>query len=436
VAEELRPARGVSRFPEILFGATILLMSLLWIAQAHRRVLHLADVDWDSSEWMIDYAGGFVRRGLAGTLTAWVMRVTGLGFFPVWIFSATSIYFALCAWFIRFTWRLRGPAIWRFALLFNPLLLISACEYGSFARKDIFFICGTLLQVRVAQHVLLGRGRGRRAREILLVLGGFGISSLVLVLLHEGLFVFDWLPLNLAVCAYTLSRLGVSHRRIALLLPAALAPALAGVAASLLRHGNAATAQTICASWRSAVPVSCKPLPPALDALGWSLSHALALSLGLLWKMPFYVAILAAGGGVLILTVVVLMQRARVVHLLALLLFPFAASLPLYLLGVDWGRWLCVMTSSSLMVMLASEVRPAVYCCLPRAWRLVLARHIGPGMHLALAGIRRRIEAERWAFGLCLLVAMVPQIPLAPLLLLDAPVLVMKMLMAVAARPS
>src|SRR5580700_3146038 len=139
-AAQLRPAAApdlpVSRFPEFFFLATLCAITAIRIAEAHANFARHPGSDWGSSDWMINNSAGFVRRGLGGAAISLLMRLTGLGFFPVWITLTTSVFLLLCAWLLRISWHLRGPAVWRFALLFNPLLLLSYCVSGMFLRKD------------------------------------------------------------------------------------------------------------------------------------------------------------------------------------------------------------------------------------------------------------------------------------------------------------
>ena len=415
--------RAVSRLPEILFAATVLLLSAIRLIQAHDDFLHRPAFDWSASEWMIDYAAGFVRRGLGGTLLLHLLRLTGWGFFPVLAIFTTTLYLGLCAGLVAVSWRLRGPALWRFALLFNPLLLLSICDYGTIARRDTLFLWGTLL------HVLLGEWLLRRPRtraSALWLAVSVAALALVLALLHEGIFLFLWLPLNLALFSYLLAQMHCRRRAIALLLLVAFAPALLAVAASALRHGDLRTAQAICRSWRFALPLACSPggaLPPALDALTWSLPRALSLSLAYAWRFPLYPLLYALFGALQVLAVHRLQPTARLAHLLALLAFPFAAALPLFLLGVDWGRWLSLLALSSLIVMLSS-LRPALYSWLPAALRPASRHSLRP-----LAALRRAVESNPLLFCALLLFVPIPPIPKMAVAFLNPPLIVLRFLL-------
>jgi hypothetical protein len=423
---------SISRLPEIFFFATVLLLCAIRFLQGYDGYIHHPGFDWSSSEWMIDYAAGFVRRGLGGTLLEHLFRATGWGFFPVLAGFTTTLYLGLCAGLVVISWRLRGPALWRFALLFNPILLISACDYGTIGRKDAVFLWGTLLHVLLGEWLLRRTApAGRRASTLLLTVVVAALA-LVLALLHEGIFLFLWLPLNLALLRYLLQQLHCSRRAVATVLMLVFAPALLAVAASVVRHGDATTAETICNSWRFAMPVDCSPggsTPPAVGALTWSLSRSMSLSLMYAWRFPLYLILYALFGAIEVLAIRALLPAARYGHLLALLAVPFVASLPLFLIGVDWGRWLCLLASSSLIVMLSDRLRPAVYDLLPLSLRDASRDAVAPRATRALAAFRRRMEREPAFFCLLLLLLPVPPVPDVAMSLLDPPLIVIRFLL-------
>lgn len=410
--------------PELLFVACILPMLALRIAEEHRVFFATPGASWGASEWMIDYAAGFVRRGLGGAILRDTIRSTGIGFFPVWIAAGTLSFLGLCALMLRATSCLRGPRLWRLALLLNPMLLITACHYGTFARKDLLFVWATLINVSLCSRVVAmpNRSMGMRAA---LPLAVFSAAAVVLALLHEGLLLFAWFPINFAVCLYVLSRMEL--RRRALLLLLALLPPGVALAAVVFHHGNAPMAKTICESWRFAVPVPCgrlSAMPPEVAALGWSLARGIALATTFAPRFPLYPAIFVLAGGLLILSIRILIPAARLEHLMAALLLPFLASLPLYLLGDDWGRWLALVAMSSLPAMLSPQIRPACYFCLPPRLRRLIDS-AAPFVERRLQSLRRGVERHRILFCAALLLLEIPPLPVNLLIFLNPPVMSM-----------
>ena len=417
---------AATRFPEIFFSVMVLLLVAVWIIQNYAVFRRHPGSDWNSSEWMIDYAAGFLRRGLGGAVLAAIVRVTGLGFFPVWMALTTAAYLGLCSVLVALSRRMGGPALWRLALLLNPALLLAACEYGSFARKDILFFWGTLLNV-----ALVGRALRRSASSsaprggALLPLASFLVSSLILVLLHEGVFLFAWLPLNFALLAWGLARLRFSPPGIAVRLALAFAPALVALAACIHAHGDPRSAEVICNSWRFAMPVDCSPgpfFPPSISAFSWTLRADIVGSLGYIAGLPAYLAIFALTAAIQIITVQALVPAARLEHLLALALVPFAASLPLYVLGADWGRWLSLVATSSLFAMLSDPVRPCLYGCLPAALRSVIANRLSPPLARFLPSLRGLFDRHAFLFFAAMVIFPVPPFPIRGSLVIASPI--------------
>ena len=119
------PTRLRHALPEILFSLVALVLVLHCVLAERAVFLAIPGSDWNSSEWLIDYAGGFVRRGLAGEYVVHLMRLTGWSFLSIWISTTTAVFLALCAWLVSVSARLGGRPLWRFALLFSPALLLS-----------------------------------------------------------------------------------------------------------------------------------------------------------------------------------------------------------------------------------------------------------------------------------------------------------------------
>lgn len=463
------PSSGVgSRFPEIFFAAEVLILVTLQVVEQCRAFHRMPGQDWNSSEWMIDYAGGFVRRGLSGAFMAQTMRLTHWGFLPIWITITTAAYLGLCLYILNVSRRLGGSALWRFALLMNPVLFLSVAYYSTIGRKDTLFLCGTLLIVLLGHRALRREMSGNAARtsQTVIVLLATLIVSVILALLHEGIFLFAWLPLNFTVVGYVLSRLQWKGRRVAILLSLTFGPALLAVAISAHSHGDAHTAQAICLSWRSfGIPTTCSVgdnFPPAVDALSWSFSRGLSLSLRYSLRLPVFIALLLAAGSVEIIAVRALIPKARLAHLIPLLALPLLASSPLFLLGVDWGRWISLIATSSLIVMLSSELRPAIYCSLPTAVREQLSRYreadevgaapvflgktghksfdslyidrrnavgalmrgVASPVDAAFASLRRLAERHRWLFCAAVFLLPVPPTPALGSMLVSQPVAV------------
>lgn len=426
------PSPKVSRFPEISFSLLVLALMAVRILEAHNKFIRLPGSDWSSSDWMIDYAAGFVCRGFGGALLHRLMHATGLGFFPLWITLSAAPFLALSAYLVAVSWRLRGPALWRFALLFNPLFLISYSVSGMFLRKDMLSVLATLLVASTGQRVLRATSASSARLLCALLLIVAAASSLILSLLHEGVFLFIWLPLNGLLVAWILARLHFRRPSIGLLLALTLVPALTAVAAEILHHGDVRSAQIICQSWQPSVPIHCSPgpdFPPAFDALSWPLSRGIATALQYAWILPIAIPLSLLAASVVVLSLRALIPAARLDHLIAALLIPLFASLPLFLVGLDWGRWLCLLAVTALIPMLSGILRPALYESLPPAIRAALSDTVVPPIERFITSLRSRIERHPRLFCTALFALPVPPLPIWwAVFILSPPVVLLRFL--------
>jgi len=247
--------------------------------------------------------------------------------------------------------------------------------------------------------------------------------------LHEGMFLFGWLPLNFALLLAVLRRLRIQRRTARLLTVSAFLPALAATAASIHWHGNAQTAQTICQSWHGlSVPTVCTAsgqFPLAVQALGWSASYAVSLPLSMAWRFPFFIVLVAFCAALEIAAIRKLLPAARLDHLLALLALPLLASFPLYLLGWDWGRYLFAVMGQQVWVLLSDTLRPAVFDEVPGVLRRLATSTAGSRLRDRLDAFTLRIPCAPLIVCLILLILPVPTVPQGkPMLYSSPPVIV------------
>jgi hypothetical protein len=388
-AERLR-----TRPPEILFSVLILLLLLRWVLYSYGIWHARTGSDWNSSEWMISYSAGFVRRGLAGTVLLGLLRHTGWSFFAVWIAITSAVLLAVSGWFSRITAALGGPAVWRAALLLNPLFFLSAAESGTFLRKDLLFAAATIVHAALVERLLHKPSRERMAFLVLVLVA----VSVLLPLMHEGIFLFAWLPLNVALAAWALFRSVRRRWLAALLLLVAFGPSLAATAASALYHGNAQQAAVIANAWHRVLPGSSvgSAAFPEVDSLTWTPRFALSIGRSALPMLPLLLAVALIGGAVAVLAIRILVPGSHTRRLSLLLVLPLIAALPLFLLGMDWGRWLCILGRSSFPIM----IRPALFAS--------GRTDVSPISPVA-AGFRRYVERFPVVFIIILLC-----LPLAP----------------------
>ncbi len=299
--------------------------------------------DWAVADWLINYSGGFVRRGFLGSLALFAG--------PFHLSPAISILVLQCALYaviLLSVWRLLDRVQWTFplaALVFSPATLQFPLMDPNFAfRKEILFFA--LLSV----SLLLLRNGADKAVLIALLTGGCAVC----VLSHEALIVF--FPYLLGALLLHLPRARQAFTWASL--PGVTAGALF-VAVS--RHpGNAVLSSAVCSSLGGTLTDPPSGLcggaiaylaRPAAYARGevQRVAHAehysrvmpplialtlcpILLQLRSLWRDGRHreVCIIAAAG-----------------------LTAAAASVSLFLYGTDWTRWIYIH-AFSLMLLLIS----------------------------------------------------------------------------------
>jgi hypothetical protein len=324
---------------------------LIW--QVSAQLLTSLSWGYDSyqmTEWLINYSGGFVRRGLPGTLIGMVSSTTGIQANIIVIFTSLVCYLALGAWLLR-----RATSTFPAAFVLSCVVMGIPAYQDSIVRKDCL---GLLLLLGC---LAVERSRMPRALTITAV----NLLAVVSILCHEA-FVFY------ALAGFAFFRCGDQDpRSVRMILGRCLSLLPAGICFLLtaIYHGTPELAAAVNDSWLSLWRVI-DPGNPALgtpaaaiEALGWTSHKGLSLSIHMLtsgfyqplaWAMVFAVsfalAILFSGQNSDCNASVPADLKARVA---ALLLAQLIFISPLFLLGVDYGRWLflCVVSSMILHTM-------------------------------------------------------------------------------------
>ncbi|MFO1272320.1 MAG: hypothetical protein U1F50_11695 [Rubrivivax sp.] len=228
----------------------------VWAAMAAFAALVIADLraaparpaPYWIADWQINYAAGFVRRGLLGE----IVRVLGprAGVDSRTAVLALQVLAYLCFFgclgmllppLLRRHPRLAFMAFSPIAFSFKPLDL----EPGSTGAKEIVLFAALALQVLIVRHRKAEAGAGHAG----LVLTA--IAWTLLVLVHESFFFF--LPFSLLVILLGEGRSIRLPTLVMLALPATLA-----FLASARFHGDASFTAVICDSLGAAAPEGCR----------------------------------------------------------------------------------------------------------------------------------------------------------------------------------
>ena len=93
------------------------------------------DNSWTIGEWLISYAGGFVRRGLPGELIHFISTQYSLGpILIVWFFSVVSLV-ALILLVLNFC-----KNLFEKSFLLSQLIILAPLSENYFVRKDTFLV--------------------------------------------------------------------------------------------------------------------------------------------------------------------------------------------------------------------------------------------------------------------------------------------------------
>jgi len=298
---------------------------------------------WSAGEWLVNYGGGFVRRGLFGEI---FLAVAPGGLAGLWVLFAVQM--ALTALIVIYALQVLHRTRYSWSTI---ALVCGPASLPFMGWGDSGFHKEALPLVVLA---ILAWARQPRRRQW---------SVVTLLLLSVPLWVlavFSWEAsvLLLPAVAYLLLALGAPHpelhvfrRSVAAIL--AVVGAL-GAGVSALAHGDTTTAATICDTVRSygfvgvdlcgAVQVS----GGGIEAIGWTPEKA---AMDLAVAFPVYAGFAVAI--VLALLPVVLSRWFRQNWGWAVLVA--LGVLPLFFIVTDYGRWTHVLVIALMFCMTAND---------------------------------------------------------------------------------
>lgn len=372
-------APALVRWQLVTASVVNIVLALAAAALPLRRLIETLDVnDWwsyQAAEWLINYGGGPVRRGLAGevllSLPGVPGRVAVTMLVGTLVVAVPVAYAALIASVVR-----RTSSVWPVLLWAVPGGVFLGLWQGQWldlpdavllfaTRKEHLFL---LLLIGFALFVTAASDLQRTRRRAL----AYGLLLMVLAWVHEGLtFVY-------AVAGALLTWIAVgsvhgSDRRARLTAPlAVLVPAGLGVAATL-PFAEPSDAQ-LSQMWE-AVDAPTRDwlggqLPAPFTLMGYSLAEAREYADGivfngrglLLWAL-LAVFVLGWTCAALILTDC---SRAGVRATLLIAAVMGVAVVPLLPVAIDWGRFIVIAGGATAVIALARQrlalttARPAV----------------------------------------------------------------------------
>ncbi len=318
----------------------------------HRDFLHVNYQSWEISEWLINYEGGFVRRGLCGQvlwqLEQWFPYDIRVALMGICIITSAIFLYIILRLFKKEGWSL---------LILPTGFCLGFTLFNLWGRRDYISLMLALSIFLVFRHII-SRTK-RRAGWI-----AFYALSALQILLHEASFFYTFPILMLySYCQGRDSRLTAIKSAWRSLLQ--FLPVLLVMAATCLFKGNENVAQAIWDSW---VPIignyqaDTVKMGWGVFALTWSPemifpSHFSTSLMGDVspagWRIPLVILNLLATYYLVTRLNAVNMGLYRLKsmnHVLMsnVVLVQFVAMLPMFtVLSCDWGRTLpyCAISS-------------------------------------------------------------------------------------------
>jgi hypothetical protein len=312
-------------------------------------------------DWLINYSGGFVRRGLAGALVTIAHRVTGIPF--AWVVFAIQVsvfvLFLVCVDALSKGIRWSYPMV---AVLLSPATLAFTVmdPFGSGFRKDILLFAALAFAIGV---LLRGRLRDWQLSVLLsVILVGLALS-------HEALLV----GAPYFVAAVVVQE--ASLRRAVKICAMPLVLSGGALNAVMLHHGDLAVTRTICSSVGGTLGPFVRPgLPmPSGDIcsgaiqwlpLGLSQAHGYLAPAIRQWHLERLFGLLAVPTFVPVIVLLILLyrrdrMRREVGTVLVCALVSLAGTAVLFYGGLDWGRWIHMQAICLMLMVLMIDRRAA-----------------------------------------------------------------------------
>jgi len=337
-----------------VFAFYLVSIFLILLGYGMMNIRHTSGSSWALGDWLINYEGGFVRRGLMGEVVFLVGKILHVPLLYLILFLQLGCYGVI----LGTLWILLASSewpLWLVALVVSPATLaFPIVDSQAGFRKEILYFAG------LSVLLLMLRRQWQNTWAISLYLS---IIVVISTMSHEGLLCF--LP-------YYLAALSIGLRNSRLALKTFIVPAAIGLMTGYIvsRYpGNTDVAARICSS-----------LPESLQAHGSDICSGAIRSLGdnpqnarakvVLVDHSYAVyrlyAILTALAVLPIIAGSVDLRkdtgsRRGVCSVMAALGISFPGSLILFVYADDWGRWIYIHLFSLSLLLFFLESRRRAY---------------------------------------------------------------------------
>ncbi len=305
-------------------GLTAIVLVLSWISITRDTWRPSPAIDrWTIADWLINYQGGLIRRGLFGELVVQVAADSQMAAYIVvssQLFMLAALYVLV---FLLFLQTSRSPA-WMMLVLSPAFLLFPLLSLQGGLRKELF----TLVVLALVAYLLSLRAS---AVWFLVPLALFTLAA----------FSHETAALSLPAFVFVLwqgriSEVFTGGQTICLVAGWSLVSALA-LMITLLHPGTPDQSNIICNSLIDLGSTE-EACAGAISVIGQSLTNAIqAMST----QFPAYLAYVPLA--LLALVPFLLLRAPNVIWLL--LLVSYVSLIPLFMTGIDYGRWIYLATA-------------------------------------------------------------------------------------------
>jgi len=316
---------------------------------------------WEITEFLINYQGGFVRRGLLGEILLNIYNFSGLNPYIIILLLCISAYFLLLFFFIK-SFRKNGYPIFILPFVFflgNPII------NNFWVRKDILIILFFILIIYFST---------KKSNLYLILINFLFMTGL---LIHEsiGFFCFPILLLILANRERFFDKTKTASIKSIILSFLKLLPSTITFMSVLYYKGSQKTAEIVWESWKPVnfpIQSNSSEIPGAIDTLSWSIKKG--LSLGIETLNNFDGGVYAPLAWIIILTLIYYLltntdklnvkilnhmpnKNFNKTNISNILIIQFFSVIPLFILGWDYCRWvfLWVISSFAIIILIPEE---------------------------------------------------------------------------------
>ena len=348
--KRIRKQFSLHKFPNLKINIEGFLISLILLGiPLNLYKNRFYDDSWTVGEWLISYAGGFIRRGLPGQIIFYLSTHLNINpIFFTWLISVFSIIFLFILIKI-FCWD-----NFQKSFLLSSLVLLGPISEDYLVRKDVFLVLiyGTCL-LTIRQLYL-------KKMSIFLSILLINIFSVIALLSHEAYGIWAIPSLFLLVFFYVKKNVIKTARAIFLSF-VFIFPSVYSFICCIIFKGNQSIAIAIHDSWREFKDIM--PSTELLDsvypdgAIAWigeNLNSTFQLSISslskfnlfifwhpLMWAITIFFAIRLFSG---------LKQDPYFNLKKIFILIQLIPFIPLFIIAHDYGRWIFIWSSSSCLL--------------------------------------------------------------------------------------